>query len=104
MSAEREALIDFANALEAACVSLRMGLGEQPQRETHTWNPEKIAWVKTEGTHGTYEKTEDYNNLDYKAMLKDLAAHNGKLQRNGLFYWTFQNGTTVGRKPARKHA
>jgi hypothetical protein len=34
-------------------------------------------------------------------MLKDLAEHKGKLTRDGLFYWTFQNGTTVGRKMAK---
>jgi hypothetical protein len=99
---EREAIIDFANALEAACVSLRMGLGDKPK--TLTWNPEKIVWTKTEGSHGPYQKSEDYNNTEHKAMLKDLAAHNGKLTRSGLFYWVFQNGATVGRKPARKHA
>jgi hypothetical protein len=31
-------------------------------------------------------------------MLKDLQAHNGKLTKEGWFYWVFQNGTTVGRK------
>ena len=30
MSTEKEALVDFCNALEAACVNLRMKLGDKP--------------------------------------------------------------------------
>jgi len=62
------------------------------------WNPDKINWVQAEGTSGPYERSEDLDNLDFKAMLKDLAAHKGKMQRDGSFFWVFQNGTTVGRK------
>jgi hypothetical protein len=28
-------------------------------------------------------------------MLKDLQAHNGKLTREGWFYWVFQNADAV---------
>jgi len=34
----------------------------------------------------------------FKAMLRDLANHNGKLMRDGYFYWVYKNGATVGRK------
>ncbi len=100
---EQEAIIDFANALEAACVNLRMRLGDKPQPSLGlTWNPDKVTWTKAEGEHGPYEKTDDANNSEYKAMLKELADHKGKLTRDGLFYWTFNNGVTVGRKPKQK--
>ena len=35
---------------------------------------------------------------DYWAMLEDLKTHDGKLTREGFFYWLFRNGSTVGRK------
>jgi hypothetical protein len=38
------------------------------------------------------------NNPEFKALLKELARHGGRLTRNGWFYWTFKNGATVGRK------
>ena len=62
------------------------------------WDPSKIQWSQAEGSKGPYERSEDVNNLEFKAMLKDLAAHSGKTQRNGYFYWCFRNGHTVGRK------
>lgn len=62
-----------------------------------TWDPTRIQWQRAEGSRGTYERTEDANSLDFKAMLKDLAEHKGTLTRDGRFYWTFKSGSTVGR-------
>ncbi len=66
------------------------------------WNPEK-NWVEVQGKSGAYQKypvegqkaeaTEDYKN-----MLRDLKAHNGRLTRDGYFYWLFRDQATVGRK------
>jgi hypothetical protein len=97
---EREAIIDFCNALEAAAVKLKHDVGASPEQVKWTWNPDKIQWKWAEqpGPKGPYEKSEDVNNLEFKAMLKDLQEHKGKLQRNAFFYWVFQNGSTVGRK------
>lgn len=66
--------------------------------ERRSWDPSKIKWESAEGNTGPYERSEDVNNLDFKAMVKDIAEHKGKLSRDNLFYWLFQNGTTVGRK------
>jgi hypothetical protein len=96
-----ESIIDFANAVESACVNLRLQIeGKQKlgQPSSKKWNPGKIRWVESEGFKGPFEKSEDFNNLEFKHMLKDLAAHNGKLSRNGFFYWVYRNGSTVGRK------
>jgi len=68
------------------------------ERERPSWNPSKIKWENAEGSAGPYERSEDVNNLDFKGMVKDLAERKGKLSHNGMFYWLFQNGTTVGRK------
>lgn len=94
-----EDVADFCNAVESACVKLRFQiekmLGSDVKRK---WDSGKIQWVKAQGSKGEYERAEDVNNREFKAMLKDLAEHNGKLSRNGVFYWLFKNGSTVGRK------
>lgn len=94
-----EELIDFCNGLEALAVKLRIQIKKMlGTAEKWNWNPDKIKWKKTEGFKGDYEKSEDADNPEFKELLKDLAQHNGKLTRNGWFYWTFKNGSTVGRK------
>lgn len=98
-----EALSDLANGLESAAVNLRHEISELVKiDEEATWAPNKIKWENAEGSSGPYERSEDVNSTDFKAMLKDLAAHQGKLSRDGYFYWTFQNGATVGRKIRQK--
>jgi len=62
------------------------------------WNPEKIVWNQAQGSKGTYERSEDTSNPEFKALLKELEAHNGKLTHNGYFYWKFSNSSVVGRK------
>lgn len=71
---------------------------DKTQTETLSWDTSKIKWEQVEGAKGPYEKSEDVNSLDFKAMLQDLQNHNGKLTRDGYFIWVFKNGTTVGRK------
>ncbi|MGC8896172.1 MAG: hypothetical protein ACP5LB_05335 [Candidatus Bathyarchaeia archaeon] len=73
------------------------------ERETLSWNPERIIWEKTQGDKGPYERSSDINNPEFKVMLKDLAAHNGKLTKDEYFYWTFKDGATVGRKKRHKN-
>ncbi len=94
------ALLELLNGCESGIIAARQcikeaKLGDIPQT---TWNPDKIKWTPAEGPSGPYERTEDVNSLDFKAMLKELAAHQGKLTRDDIFYWTFKNGITVGRK------
>ena len=100
MSEERwievvDGIVDFCDALESAVVKLRKQL---EGFSVAAWDPARIKWVEVEGFKGKYERSEDVNNLEFKAMLKDLAAHGGRMMRNGWFYWVFRNGATVGRK------
>ena len=96
-----EDFCDFLDGLEASIVKMKqqiaklVGIEEKPKFQ---WNPDKIKWEKAQGPSGEFEKSEDFNNPEFKAMLKDLQSHGGKLTRNGMFYWTFKNGSTVGRK------
>jgi len=97
-----EALCDLLDCLDAGITQARQTIkkakGLTPIAQEGTWNPDTIKWETREGAKGPFERSEDVNNLQFKAMLADLAAHNGKLNHNGYFYWTFQNGSTVGRK------
>jgi len=74
-----------------------MAPAEKPQ-----WDPNKIKWEPAEGSSGPYERSADVNNPQFKAMLKDLAGHGGKMTRKGYFFWVFKNGSTVGRKKRNK--
>lgn len=83
----------------------------QPQIPTRNqgpiWNPDNIKWVQAEGFKGPYERYPGEGQKaeateDYKAVIADLKAHNGKLSRDDYFYWLFQDGATVGRKPRKQ--
>lgn len=104
-----EVLTDFATAVESACVNLKRYILDLLNREDMekkrweigkkwSWDPNGIAWFEAKGASGKYERSEDVNNPQFKEMLKDLAAHGGKLKREGYFYWVFKNGSVVGRK------
>jgi len=100
--AQLDAIVDawLTNALpiKGEAAPTQEPLPGKKQAEKPKWDPAKINWTETQGTSGPYQRSEDVNSLDFKEMLKDLTAHNGKLSREGYFYWTFKNGSTVGRK------
>ena len=66
------------------------------------YDPEKIQWIEAEGQRGKYQRTDDANNPEYKALRKDLSEHKEFLQYKGFQYWVFQNGVTIGRKPTNR--
>jgi len=93
------ALLEFLNACEAGIAAAKHLITEaKVNDDKDSWDPSKIKWEGAQGSSGPYERSEDINNLDFKQLLKDLADHQGKLTRDGYFYWVFQNGVTVGRK------
>ena len=75
-----------------------LGITEETPQRKWSWNPEKIAWSKAQGTKGEYERSEDVDSLDFKSLLKDLAEHKGSLIRDSWFYWSFPKSAVVGRK------
>jgi hypothetical protein len=93
-----EILSNLADALEAAAINVKHQIAEITEAQENLWSMEKIAWTKTEGSSGPYEKSEDVNNPHFKAMLTDLEAHKGKMTKGGFFIWVFENGSSVGRK------
>jgi hypothetical protein len=66
------------------------------------WNPTKIKWSPAEGPSGVYEKASKQESVDYQAMIDDLKAHQGRLMKEELFDWLFDDQETIGRKPRKK--
>jgi len=106
---EVEAIIEDEHSLELAKGSVEALLdmwlkGENisqppsPLPEKPKWDPNKIKWLEAEGTKGSYQRSEDVNSLDFKELMKDLEAHQGKLSRDGFFYWKFEKSAVIGRK------
>ena len=91
-------LLDLADAFESASVKLRRRCKEFGDKNQCKWNPDDINWVKTQGSRGEYERSEDLADPQFKTMLKDLTGRGGKALRQGYFYWVFKEGSVVGRK------
>ena len=98
-----EDFMDMLNGLEASIVKMKQqivklaGAEEKPK-----YDIEKIKWEKAQGAKGEFERSEDVNNPDFKALLKDVQAHGGKMTVAGYFVWAFKNGATLGRKPRKR--
>jgi len=88
----------FTMATEATNDYVESLAPAEVREEKAAWNPEKIVWTQKTGQRGPYEQSEEANNTEFKAMHRDIAAHNGKLMRDGFFFWIFTNSATVGRK------
>lgn len=109
-SQEYDAIIDFANAIEAAAVKLKHNLGvdctnnttrkqkEQQKERVWNWDPTKINWQNKDGPKGPFQLSEDVGNTQYSNLLADMIDHKGRLNREGFFYWVFGNNVAVGRK------
>lgn len=97
-----EAFTDFLNAVDAGITQARQTIkkakGLTTKSQEGSWNPNVIEWQAANGAKGPYQKTVDSGNLQHKAMLADLENHDGKLRRDGFFYWLFSDKQTVGRK------
>jgi len=96
-----EELTRFLVQLEIQSAELRQALKRLLGADVYSWDPDKIAWTKEQGAKGEFEKSEDYNNPEFKAMLKWLNEHGGNALRAGYLYWVYRNGATVGRKKRR---
>jgi len=58
----------------------------------------KIRWEAAQGSSGAYERSGDVDNPHFKALLKDVQAHGGKMTVGDYFIWAFKNGHVLGRK------
>jgi len=97
-------LVDGANAEEAKAVNLKQQVKAlidsrqaRPKVDSHA-DTEEIAFTRLMGTNGEYEKSEDFDNARFKALLTTLQAHQGKMPAAGYFLWIFPDGKAIGRK------
>lgn len=101
-----EVLIDTVSAGQGLIYAALEGAGLMKDSEPvqpAAWNPKNIKWVQAEGSKGPYQRYPDQDQKaeatdDYKSLLADLKRHNGRMMRDGYFYWIFQDGATIGRK------
>jgi hypothetical protein len=89
-----EALLEFINAVEAGIAAAKQRVKEAKQ----VYNIEAIKWEKAQGASGEYERSEDVNSPDFKALLGDVQAHGGKMTVGNYFVWCFRNNAVLGRK------
>lgn len=69
-----EDLLDFLNGLEASTVKMKMQIakliGVYDEKRKWSWNPNAIKWEKAQGAKCDFERSEDVNSQDFKALLK----------------------------------
>jgi hypothetical protein len=99
-----EDFMDMLNGLEASIIKMKqqitklVGVAE----EKPSYDIDKIKWEKAQGAKGEFERSEDVNSQDFKALLKDVQSHGGKMTVGNYFVWAFKNGATLGRKQRKK--
>jgi hypothetical protein len=92
-------LDEFMTSLQTAAQIAKKKIDELKAPKTEpVWNPEKILWTEATGDKGLYHRSDDFENPEFKAMLRDLNGHKGALYRDSTFYWVFPDGRTVARK------
>lgn len=78
----------------------------QKTKTVESYNPENIKWNKAEGNRGPFQAypkrgVEPEKTADYLNLLADLKQHDGKLTKDGFYYWLFLNNITIGRKKSK---
>ncbi|MGB9622653.1 MAG: hypothetical protein ACPL07_02295 [Candidatus Bathyarchaeia archaeon] len=96
--------LDMLNGFEASIARMKQHIAELvgAVEEKPKYDMDKIKWKPAEGQAGAYEKSTDVNSPDFKALLKDVQAHGGKMTVGPYFVWAFKNGATLGRKQRKR--
>jgi hypothetical protein len=95
-----KSFVDALNSVVDALSKLRDEIGLIIGATSYDIN--KIEWKPASGCSGAYERSEDLNNPHFKALLRDVQAHGGKMIVGDYFIWAFKNGGVLGRKPRKK--
>lgn len=97
-----EAIIDFANAVESACIQLKRYIAEaHGVKEGKEYTEEDfnaLFWETKEGTKGKYQQTSKKatnNHLAFQALQRKLKEHNGFCIIGSFKYWTHRNDLDV---------
>jgi len=59
-------------------------------------------WQQQEGKKGIFELRTDVDTNEYLTLRDEILKENGKLAKEGFFYWIMQNQNGIGRKPLRR--
>jgi hypothetical protein len=93
----------FVDALNSVCDALSRLRDEIAVLvEAFPYDINRIKWEPAEGSAGAYERSEDANNPHFKALLRDVQRHGGRMTVGEYFVWSFKNGCVLGRKPRKK--
>jgi hypothetical protein len=93
----------FVDALNSVCDALSKLRDEiSVLVGAFSYDIDRIKWEPAEGSSGAYERSEDLDNPHFKALLRDVQAHGGKMTVGDYFVWSFKNGSVLGRKPRKK--
>jgi len=104
----REALLIYADAIDAATTQLRMNLGAETKQQGSPalkFDTSKIVWKKAEGNKGPFEIAEkkmNDGNSDYVALDRFLENAGGRVSSEGYFIWQFPKKDAVGRKALKR--
>ena len=99
-----EAIVDYANATEAAVVNLKrqiaeiVGVASPAATAAATADFNKLFWEKKEGVKGPYEQTSKRatNNSDiFQALQAKLREHNGFWQHRAFKFWFHQQNQDI---------
>lgn len=102
-----EALAKVRDNLNGAAMALDEFIQQKSKVVLRSYDVSKITWAKRTGQKGDFELCDAISNKDssdYKALLEDLNEHKGQVSKDGLFYWLFTDGKTIGRKSQTKKA
>lgn len=97
-----EAFVLIRDGLSMAIDGINRLMDVEEPEDRPQYDLEKISWTTEKGNKGEYEKATEQDSVDYRALLNDLEAHDGKLQRQGFFIWKFTQGNSIGRKVSRR--
>ena len=97
-----EAIVNFANALEAACVDLKRHIGEihgvTPEIKYGSKDFDSLKWTMKESAKGPYQQTTkeaNENNEVFRSLQAVLKKNNGFAILSGTKYWNHQNSQDI---------
>jgi hypothetical protein len=98
-----EALVKIRDACTMLAESINEFIDSQALMEEKTvYDVNKILWQNKNGERGAFELASEQDSTDYKQLIVHLQKNQGKLTKDGLFYWLFDDKKTVGRKKSHR--
>jgi len=97
-----EALAKVRDCLYGASEALDALIGQKSKTILKEYDVSKILWKQKSGEKGPFELADPKDNKDnpeFKALIEHMKEKGGRINKDNLFYWLFQDNETMGRKP-----